>query len=107
MTCSALLFSILVPFGEDTGISLNTLNQATGWTFLVAGLMPIVINPLAEIIGKRPIYLGSMLIQAGLYAWAANLKGGAQWTGNSVVRGVALAPAFTLCEVSIADVVSR
>lgn len=102
-----MLFSILVPFGQDTGISLNTLNQATGWAFLASGITPIVVNPLAEVVGKRPIYLASTLIQAGLYAWGAHLNGANQWIGNCVIRGVCLAPAFCLAEISVADVVSQ
>lgn len=95
-----------MPFGTDTGISLDVLNQGTGYTFLLTGIAPLFLNPLAEVVGKRPIYLVTILIQAGLYVWAANLKGGGQWIGNSVIRGACLAPAFSICEISVADVVS-
>lgn len=102
----SLIFSIFVPFGTDTGISLDQLNQGTGYIFMMTGISPLILNPLAEVIGKRPIYLGTILVQAGCYAWAANLNGPGQWVGNCIIRGACLGPAFSLCEISVADVAS-
>ncbi|KAF2474854.1 MFS general substrate transporter [Lindgomyces ingoldianus] len=56
---SAGIYSVLEPISEDTGLTLNDLNQGTGYMFLFFGWGCLVWQPLALQYGKRPIFVGA------------------------------------------------
>lgn len=60
---SAAIYSILVPISEATGgtLTVGTLNEGTGYMFLAFGWGCLFWQPVAQRIGKRPVYLFSLI----------------------------------------------
>ena len=60
---SAAIYSILVPISEATGgtLTVGTLNEGTGYMFLAFGWGCLFWQPVAQRVGKRPVYLFSLL----------------------------------------------
>ncbi|ORY16304.1 MFS transporter-like protein [Clohesyomyces aquaticus] len=101
---SAAIYSILEPISEDTGLTLNDLNQGTGYMFLFFGWGCLVWQPLALQYGKRPIYLLSILATMATQLWAPYTKSNGQWIANKIIQGFVGAPIESLCEISVTDI---
>jgi MFS family permease len=118
---SAAIYSVLEPISEDTGLTLNDLNQGTGYAkcqhfdhtnganssrfmFLFFGWGCLVWQPLALQYGKRPIYLLSMAATLATQVWAPYTKTNGQWIANKIVQGFVGAPIESLCEISVTDI---
>lgn len=99
------LFAIFVPIGEATGLTIDQLNQGTGYAYLPIGIGPLFLNPLALAYGKRPVYIVTALISTGLIFWTPYASSYGQWISNRLLVGFAGSPSFALTEVSISDVV--
>ncbi|KAH7884843.1 major facilitator superfamily domain-containing protein [Phlebopus sp. FC_14] len=96
-----VLFSILEPLSDDTGIPLSTLNAGTGY---VLGWGALVNQPLALTFGKRGIYLLSILGSAAVCLWTPYIRSGREWIASRIIQGFLCTPTESLAEVSIADV---
>lgn len=101
---SASIYSVLIPISESTGLSLDTLNQGTGYMYLTFGLGCIVFQPLSQQYGKRPIFLLSMLGTCLIQLWGPQAKNSGQWIGSKLLQGFLGAPVESLCEVVVSDV---
>ncbi|KAH7928431.1 MFS general substrate transporter [Leucogyrophana mollusca] len=99
-----VLFSILQPITDETGIPLSTLNAGTGYTFLLLGWGALINQPLALTFGKRGIYLLSVLGSMAVCLWTPYIKTENQWLANKIVQGFLCTPSESLCEVSLADI---
>lgn len=51
-----------VEIAASLHVTVGQLAQATAWLVLTAGLGLFVLNPLAKVYGKRPIYLFSIIV---------------------------------------------
>ncbi|THZ90578.1 MFS general substrate transporter [Aureobasidium pullulans] len=101
---SAAIYSILEPIAEETNLTLNELNNGTGYMFLFFGWGCLFWQPLALQYGKRPVYLFSILATMGIQLWAPYTKSNGQWIANKILQGFFGAPIESLCEISVTDV---
>lgn len=103
--CTASIYSILVPISLVTNVSLNTLNQGTGYMFLFLGLGCLFWQPIGQQYGKRLVYIVSLLLTVASQIWAAHAHNtSAHWIGSKIFQGFVQAPIESLCEVTISDV---
>lgn len=101
---SAAIYSILEPIAEETSLTLNELNNGTGYMFLFFGWGCLVWQPLALQYGKRPVYLFSILATMAIQLWAPYTKSNGQWIANKILQGFFGAPIESLCEITVTDV---
>ncbi|EGO24214.1 hypothetical protein SERLADRAFT_437830 [Serpula lacrymans var. lacrymans S7.9] len=101
---TTVLYSILQPIADDTGIPLSTLNAGTGYMFLFLGWGALINQPLALTFGKRGIYLLSVVGNIAMCLWIPYIKTESQWIASKIIQGYLCTPVESLCEVSIADV---
>lgn len=98
------LFAIFVPLSE-AGLSLEQLNASTGFSYFPIGFGPLLLRRLALALGKRPVYVGTVIAMSGVVLWTPKTEGYGQWVGNRLF-GFVGSPSFAMVEVSISDVVS-
>ena len=101
---SAALYSIFDPLSEQTGLSLDELNQGTGYQYFAIGAGALIAQPAAIAFGKKPVYLFSALFTVPVLIWTLYTHGNSQWIANRFIFGLVNSPSFTLPEASIADV---
>ncbi|VVT49753.1 uncharacterized protein SAPINGB_P002426 [Magnusiomyces paraingens] len=101
---TAAIYSVLTPVSEQTGLSLSTLNEGTGYMFLFLGLGCLFWQPLAMQFGKRPVYLFSTFATTLIIIWGPYTTGNGTWIAGKILQGFFSAPIESLCEASVADV---
>ncbi|KAH3900728.1 related to transporter protein HOL1 [Saccharomycodes ludwigii] len=100
---SAAVYSVLEEISDKTGITLDQLNNGTGYMFLFFGIGCFIFQPLALQYGKRPVYLFSMLSTALICVWPPYTKSDGEWIGSKILQGLLGACVESLPEISMSD----
>ena len=100
---SAVLFAILDPLSKQTGLSLDQLNQGTGYQYLANSIGAIILQAASLAFGKKPIYIFSSLASVPVLIWTLYTEGNSQWVANRIMVGLTSGTYFTLPDASIAD----
>jgi MFS family permease len=88
---------------QSLDISLDVLAQSTAWLILCIGLGLFITNPLAKIIGRRPVYLAAIVIMFATSIWSATVRQYDSFLGSRIVAGLGMAPYEVLVQCTIGD----
>lgn len=92
-----------VTIAAELGISLNTLAQSTAWLILCIGLSLFLVNPLAKVFGRRPVYIIAITVLFACSVWGAFAKDYTSFLASRVVSGFGMAPYEVLVQITIGD----
>ena len=89
---------------QDLNISVEILSQSTAWLILAIGLGLFLTNPLAKIIGRRPVYILAILIMFATSVWSACVSEYNSFLASRIVAGIGMAPYEILVQCTITDI---
>lgn len=92
-----------VEVSQNLGITIETLSQATAWLILCIGLGLFLTNPLAKIIGRRPVYIIAIIIMFATSVWGAAVKDYNSFLASRILAGIGMAPYEILVQCTIGD----
>lgn len=92
-----------VEISANLNITVEILSQATAWLILTIGLGLFITNPLAKIIGRRPVFILAICIMFATSVWGAAVKNYNSFLASRIVAGVGMAPYEVLVQCTIGD----
>lgn len=92
-----------VQVSADLGITVEILSQATAWLILTIGLSLFITNPLAKIVGRRPVYIFAICIMFATSIWGAAVTNYNSFLASRIIGGIGMAPYEILVQCTIGD----
>lgn len=99
------IYSIMPQIAADpkVHISVAELNAGTGYSFLFLGLGNLILLPLAQQYGKRPIYLLGMLGVICFNIWQPYVHTNGEWIASKILNGFFYCTIESLPEITVTD----
>lgn len=99
------IYSILPQIAADpnVNITVSDLNAGTGYSFLFLGLGNLIMLPLAQQYGKRPIYLLGLLGVIGFNIWQPYIHTNGEWIASKILNGLFYCTIESLPEITVTD----
>lgn len=102
---SCCIYPLLEEIAADpsANVTIDNLNNGTGYNFLFLGLGQFLMTPLAQQFGKRPAYLLAMLGNLVFCLWMPYIHSNGQWIASQILSGLFYAPIESLPSNTITD----
>lgn len=99
------IYSIMPEIAADPNVnlSLKNLNAGTGYSFLFLGLGNLIMLPLAQQYGKRPIYLIGLIGVIGVNIWQPYITSNGEWIASKILNGLFYCTVESLPEITVTD----
>jgi len=92
-----------VEISHNLGITVQILSEATAWLILCLGLVLFIASPIAKILGRRPVFLGAIIIMFATSVWGAAVREYNSFLASRIVAGLGMAPYEVLVQCTIGD----
>ncbi|CCG82365.1 Putative uncharacterized protein [Taphrina deformans PYCC 5710] len=89
---------------EQFNVPLTKVSYTTGAYMFALGIGSVIAGPLAEIYGKRPVYLAGQIIFCAACIWAALSPSYPSLLAARIVEGFGVSPVECLPSSSIAEI---
>ncbi|RDW79869.1 hypothetical protein BP6252_04507 [Coleophoma cylindrospora] len=90
--------------GEDANVSLVNMNGGSGLNWLLLGFANLIWVPTAMKIGRKFVYIASLIIMVCMYSWSAVFYGTGQWYGSCALGGLGTSAYQALIQLTIMDI---
>ena len=99
------IYSIMPQIAADPNvdISVGDLNAGTGYSFLFLGLGNLIVLPLAQQYGKRPVYLVGILGVICFNIWQPYIHTNGEWIASKILNGLFYCSIESLPEITVTD----
>lgn len=92
-----------VEIAANLSITVEILSQATAWLIFTLAIVLFLTNPLAKLIGRRPIFLLAIVVMFATSVWGAAVREYDSFLASRIVAALGMAPYEVLVQCTIGD----
>lgn len=92
-----------VEIASNLSITVEVLAQSTAWLIFTLAIVLFLTNPLAKLIGRRPIFILAIIVMFATSIWGAAVKEYNSFLASRIVAALGMAPYEVLVQCTIGD----